>query len=240
MMTQPVPSYDEWADYSFTRGYADFASVDDTDDERIERFERFVNIASPVLAGYIVRLFQSPEFLANRYTDNQIGNAVHFLFGTASEYFHKVRESSVEPALQVECYQSVETLYLRLFDRVCCNRGRNPDDRCENGVDGAVFMIWDMDCIEGAAMFEQEGNFLTEPCLDVLEAVLHCSRTSTCQASALHGLGHLYSHFEGVGKDPTNPPARRVRRAIDTFLNRQDMPDWLREYALQARDGAVK
>jgi hypothetical protein len=45
----------------------------------------------------------------------------------------------------------------------------------------------------------------------------------------VHGLGHIQHVFP-----------KRARRMIDVFLANRPVPDWLREYARRAREGAVQ
>ena len=171
-----------------------------------------------------------PESIADRYTYNQIADAVWFLFGVASGYFHDVLSDKVEIATQVACMRSVESFYLRLLDRVCCLRAGDPDGQYagELKVDGAVFMIWEMDCIEGGIMYGEKWPHLVKPGFRVLERVLMKCRTSTCMMSVLHGLGHLHD---------SHP--QQCEGIIDAFLAERRAPDWVRDYACDARTGHI-
>lgn len=234
MQRQSAPTFDEWVEYCFTQGPRDFAaSGAGWSEEDIDPFEEGVNaferLDPRVLAEYIIRLFRSPAFLADRYAADQIGDGVWFLFGVGSCHFHDVRSDAVPPALQVDCIASVATLYTDLFDRVCCKYGTEPDGKHEDRIDGSVYMIWDMDCIEGAAMFPDEYPRLVEPTFGVLESVLAQCRMSTCLHSALHGLGHLRAHHP-----------ERVERIIDHFVANRTMPQWIRDYARDARTGCIQ
>ena len=69
--SQETHSFDEWLDYCFTRGIDDFngrGSDSDSDaaDARIDRFEGY----SPRVGEHLLRLFESPEFLSGRFTDD--------------------------------------------------------------------------------------------------------------------------------------------------------------------------
>ncbi|MFA9480387.1 hypothetical protein ACERK3_19115 [Phycisphaerales bacterium AB-hyl4] len=226
-----TPTFEEWVHYCFTQGYRDFHEdfKGSDHDACAERETRFLGFDSSVLADYIVRLFGNSDSLADGYTDDQIADGVWFIFGVASSYFHVVRDK-VDKPMQVACIKSVESLYLRLFDRICCKRGSDPDGDYINTlkVDIAVHMIWDMDCIEGAVMFKDQYPHLVQPGLMVLENIALKSRTSTCMMSALHGLGHI-QHY--------HPQA--CKRIIDRFLKMRKAPDWVREYAVQACTGQV-
>ena len=240
MMNQLIPSFDEWVGYCFTHGYADFAGTS-TDSEAVRdaRELRFGSIDPITVTQYMVRLFESPSFIIDRYDDDAIAAATHYIFGIPSGYFHLARSDDVPQELQVRCIRALTTMYRDLFDRVCGRRGADPDtDLCETeAVDGAVYMIWDMNCLEGAIMFPKKGAILVEPCLEVLGTVLRKSRTSACRISILHGIGHIYAHY---ASEPGNVIAQRLRQMVDAYLQRQDIPEWIREYALDAREGAVQ
>ncbi len=226
------PSFEEWVAYCFTQGWADFhARAGSPEYEQAQlRTQRFANLEPALLARYVIRLFRDPAAVAARYADNQIGNATWFLFGVASGYFQYLPSDPVPRDLQIECIASVATLYTDLFDRFCCKRGAEPDGdfRNELTVDGAVYMIWDMDCIECAAMFPNQAPHLVDPSFAALETVLAQCRTSTCQVSALHGLGHLHMYHP-----------QRVERIIDDFLISRSTAMWVCEYACNARKGSV-
>ncbi len=232
----PLPSFDEWVHYCFTHGQNDFSGWGGlgAQDERA----RFLSIDPGTLATYLTRLFESPTFSADKYTDDQIAKATWFLFGIGSAYLGTVRKSPINPALQSRCIRSVATMYTDLFDRVCGTRGTDPDtDLCDKAaIDIAVYMIWDMDQLEGAVMFP-DGGPLREVCIEVLQTILTRCRTSTCLISALHGIGHIYGHSRYKGDLDL---CQRLEGIIDTFLASRSLPEWVREYAALARDGAVQ
>ena len=200
-MDEPTPSFEEWETYCFTQGCADFNAKPTHHgyNESELRLERFTTFDPRTLAEYISRLFRNPSALAERYTDDQIGDATWFLFGVASEYFHTLRCAgdaseyvralvcaAVPPDAQIECIASVTTLYAELYHRVCCQHGADPSGCYTNEleVDSAVWMIWDMDCLDAAVLSPKKWPHLIDPCFDVLETILSECRTSTCQMSA--------------------------------------------------------
>jgi hypothetical protein len=97
----------------------------------------------------------------------------------------------------------------------------------QSRLEGAVYMIWDMDCVEGAAMWEQF-DYLVDTCFDVLAVALDC-RSGACRVSALHGLGHLAMYHP-----------QRVEQIVDSFMRKRNIPQWLREYGEAARAGYVQ
>jgi len=62
---------------------------------------------------------------------------------------------------------------------------------------------------------------------DGLGVALAC-RTSTCIIAGLHGAGHLHRHAPLL-----------ARGLVDEALAAARWPQWLTDYALRARDGAV-
>ncbi len=228
-----IPTFEEWVAYCFTQGYADFNARSDSPDydAALARSDRFAAIPVDVLGGYLIRLLHAPAFIADQYTDDQIGDGTWYLFGVGSSYFSEVFARGRLPQdVQIKCMSEVATIYLELYDHVCCKRGKDPEGEFINSlnVDVAVYMIWDMDSIEGAVMRVRGTPHLVEPGLHVLETILCGCRTSSCLASALHGLGHIH------GVHP-----RRTEQIIDAFLADRMIPDWLRLYALWARKGSV-
>jgi hypothetical protein len=127
-MGDGTPSFDEWVDYCFTRGHADFHADDEGPDSRAcaARIRRFVDLDPNCLADYVVRLFSDPSGIAGRYTDDQIGAATWFLFGVASGYFQELRFEAVPEEMKIACMSSVATMYTELYDVVCCRRGADP------------------------------------------------------------------------------------------------------------------
>ncbi len=77
-------------------------------------------------------------------------------------------------------------------------------------------------------MYKVKWPHLVKPGLRVLENVLMKYKTSTCMASALHGLGHI--------RDDEPRPFGRI---IDRFLSERDAPGWTRDYARDARTGCI-
>ncbi len=232
MVQKPVPTFDEWVDYCFTQGMADFRFGAETDSKRREveaRSESFLCIPPPILAEYLPRLFWNPGFIADRFSHDQIADGIWFLFGCASAYYEDLRFGPVSAPKQIECISCVGALYTQLLDRVCCRNASEPDGDFINklSVDGAVYMIWD-DGIRGAVCVPEQHPHLVDPGFAVLRRVLHECRTSSCRISALHGLGHLYLDFP-----------ERVERLIDEFLDRTEIPDWVVRYASDAREGCV-
>jgi len=240
MQEQATPSFDEWVEYCFTKGESEFHSkaprersyyaVNSLTVIRPDLFPRS-QIPLDEVAGFLVRLFRAPGFIADRFTDDQICDGTWFIFGYGGQYFPYVRRDPVPRELQSAVISSIGTLYTQLFDRLCCERGTDPDNNCIETarLDNTVWMLWDM--IGFSLPGLDVGLFPSAPDLvdtgfDVLETVLSECRTSSCQMSALHALAHLYAlHPE------------RVLRLINGYLETRQAPPWIRDYACKASRG---
>jgi hypothetical protein len=140
------------------------------------------------------------------------------------------RDESVSHDRQIGTVRAMRQLYRGYFDSVADSRGKRPAKGTNDftDLDGAIYMIWDMDCIETAAMWEDD-RYLVDPVFSVLETALEC-RSVACQISGLHALGHLHlSHCS------------RVQATIDRFLLRgKPRLPWVAAYAALARKGNVQ
>ena len=139
------------------------------------------------------------------------------------------REPEVPVDVQVLWILAIKTLYARLFTRVCSPHLSHLDETGCAPVNSAVYMLWDMNQLEGAAMFpEHNSGALVEPVFDVLKYALSLDHPA-CQESALHGLSHLHWVH-----------AERVERIVGEYLQqgRARRPELI-DYAKAARTGGV-
>lgn len=239
MQTSSNLHFDDWVHYCFTKGHLDFSGTSgDPADVVEQRSSQFSRIDAPTLAQYLTALFEAPEFVADKYTDDQIAAATWYVFGVATCYISEVLDSKVAIEWQSRCLRSIATMYTNLFDRVCGKRGTDPDSELigSEKVDVAVYMIWDMDNLQYATRTPEREPHLVEPTMEILRTVLTRCRTSSCIASALHGIGHLYSMHDREGHEEIS---LRLQQMVDDFLSVRDPPEWIREYAIQARNGEV-
>lgn len=229
-----IPGFQEWAEYCFTLGHADFHATGDK--AAGERHGRFTRLEARTAVEYLTRLFEAPEWIAEKYSDQQIADGIWFIFGVGSMHLASAWSPDVLPDDAVRCWRSISNLYLRLFDRVCGRRGAEPDADLDLPVDSAVYMIWDMGHLELSAMFPEDAPHLFEPVIEILETALFRCRTAACRESALHGLGGAASIHEN---DDHPEVVARLVGIIDSFLERTDVPAWLRAYAEEARTGNI-
>jgi hypothetical protein len=180
------------------------------------------------IATYLAQLFEDAGFLAGRYTAYQLNQGFWYVAGTGSSYFQMARDSSVPIPLQQRWVRAIFPLYRDLFQRVCSKHLSHLDPGHANPLNSACYMFWDMDCLEGAAMFPGYEH-LVDPIFEVLEQILTLP-SPACRESALHGLGHLQLYHP-----------QRVRRIIDDFLRAcPTISPTLRLYARRARSGTVQ
>jgi len=214
-MSSPELTFEEW----FTT-LSNFKTRDELWDCDI----RMNTLPPGVIATYLERLLrQSPTLCADKDPE-QIGFMIWFFQGRASEYWSDVRGKGVSDEQQISTVTALKVFYTEFLDPYFVNSRHS--DIGEAG--DAVYMMWDMDCLEGAAMFPG-WEHLVQPILDVLNAALWC-KSYECQRSALHGLGHLQSYHPD-----------RVEREIDLALKRPGhLKPSLLEYAKEARRGMVQ
>ncbi len=241
-MASHFQSFDEWVHDCFTQedeeGAEQFSPVNQSNED-----QELLLSSTPHMIDttFLTRLFESPGFVADRYSREQIAACIWYIFGVRSDMMYHVIHSDVPEDLKVRCYQSISTLYTDLFDKVCGIDLDTPDSDPRNGrgIDGAVYMIWDMDRLEIPLYFPSKHPQLVEPSIQILESVLlHC-KTTTCLLSALHGIGHACQCDARGGKPEHRVIATRLRSIVDRFLKARQIPKWLKEYAHEAKAGAV-
>ncbi|HYF15589.1 MAG TPA: hypothetical protein VD971_11015 [Phycisphaerales bacterium] len=240
MPSESVPSFEVWSETLVTFGYADPRQTRPPTTEESARREQVVyDLDAPTLTDYLTRLFENPAWIADRVDDEQIGVLTQFVFGCETCFMHEVQSPAVPQEAQARCFRSVATLYTDLLDRVCGRRGADPDLDPRNaghGVDGVVYMMWDMDGGVGSPINDATRKpHLVEPSIHVLNTALNHCRTSACRLSALHGLGHAVS----LNRSTNLAFVLRLQAVIGVFLERSTGPEWLRAYANNARDGCV-
>ena len=224
--------FDAWIDYCFTRGYDDFRRGRDVTGDYIEPHSSNAtwphHVSALLITDFLIRLFSDPRDLAERYTDQQLAAGIWFIFSVASGYIGLTTDSSVPIARRDDVIRALPVFYRDLLDRVCCCRGPDPDGHYihTKELDTAVYMMWHMGELAHVFMGDEPPSDIG---FSVLENVLLSSVTSSCQASALHGLGHI------ARKSPN-----RVENLIDGFLRARPRADWIVAYAAKARRGAIQ
>jgi hypothetical protein len=218
-MTGIVSTFETWIRFCFDRQIGDVPNGDEA------------AIAEPtpaVLATYLCQLFERPSILLTQFSVDQIGQGLWFICGSQSEYFRTARDRSVPQDLQIAWVRRLKNLYSGVFEQVCAQSLGHLSGWPEapNLANDVCYMLWDLDCLEGAAMFPGHEH-LIDPIFEVLESVVRSDHPA-CIESALHALGHLHDHHPS-----------RVEALIDGFLARNSVLPELIRYGQQARTGRI-
>lgn len=141
------------------------------------------------IAMYLAELFEAPVFLLEKYTPEQIGQGLHYVFTWhISGYFHDASASSVPDELQQRWIQAVYILYRDLLQAICSN------EYLPNPSPGSVDWICTRILAQLPARTKRQEVFS----LDVLQRVLMLD-SPMCQSGALWGLAHLPDSLGRVG-----------------------------------------
>jgi hypothetical protein len=191
---------------------------------------RWSHLPPRKVTAYMTGLLERPSVLIERFPPRQINTGLWAVCGVETGYFHDVRSPRVPAADAQRCVRAISVLYRDLFARVCTDHYGHLDEGPErpSPVNSACYMLWDMDQLEGAAMFPG-GEHLVDPIFEVLTSALALDSIA-CRESALHGLGHLATYHP-----------KRVEGIIDAFLRaHRRLPKPLAHYAQMARSGHVQ
>lgn len=219
-MNENELSFEEW--FSILSSF-------DSNDDAWNADERMFILQPERIAVYLERLLSESSTLCQGVSSVGLSHMIQFFQGVCGSYWHDVRDKSVPKSQQIATVSALSLFYRYTLDRACDGRGRTPATSTHDldDLDGTVYMMWDMSCIEGAAMFPGEEH-LVDPIFEVLSACLHC-KSVACQLSGLHGLNHL-EHYH----------PERVHLLIQQYLKeeRAALP-WLNFYAKDAMRGAL-
>ncbi|TVS07725.1 MAG: hypothetical protein EA423_03420 [Phycisphaerales bacterium] len=220
-----TPTFEAWLEYCFTRGLADFhGQSPDAADERITRFEGY----SPAIGGHILRLFESPAVLADRFTDAQLADGVRYIFGTPSQYFIGMK-TEAPPGLIDRCVRASLAVFTDLFDPVCLRReAEGVSERTPDSFEQAVIDIWDSG-YDAIAMPQDATDAEFEAGLFVIGGVLERCRSGACLLSGIEGaLAGLLANPRASGR------GRRLRGLEKAMLRRDGVPQEARAAAEEA------
>lgn len=172
---------------------------------------------------YLQRLFNEAHLHCAGISSARLAQMIWFCNGVNSSYWHEVRSKDVPKEDQVLTVRALGSFYQKFLDPYFQVASRDSAEAAD-----AVYMMCDMDCLEGAAMFPG-AEHLVDPIFEVLGIALRC-RSEPCQQSALHGLGHLHAYHP-----------RRVEAEIDWALGKGSaLHRSLITYAHEARTGNIQ
>ena len=166
------------------------------------------------ICAYYIRLFRHPEPLRERFTLDQLEQGFWAALGpslecSVSQIIHYSEE--VPLTLRADCIRAMYSLFEKLF--------------ASSPTTPSIHMWWDVLCYDwncGNRNRERGGAdlMLQDVLFETLSAVLQIDSV-TCQAAALHGLGHLH-----------HPDTAEL---ISRFIEQHsDLSSDMKEYALAA------
>ncbi|WP_373649654.1 hypothetical protein [Schlesneria sp. DSM 10557] len=216
-----LPEFEKWVESLFTESGEELS--DEDEDWRL---------SSQDLAEYYARLFEYPEFLAMKFTREQLAAGIWNICGPHGSW-HDAMNPSVPDSIRRRCVRAIGTFYTNLLDPICISvsdDAQETDPLCR-----AVYMMWDMD---GISLLQTYPEF-QDDCVSVLWAAINC-KSVACVTSGLHGIGHWISIGEGQHDSKL---VDWLQACIDAFLVRYrqnvDADPSLIEYAFNARSGTV-
>lgn len=175
----------------------------------------------------LIRLFEDPSFLMDRFSPGQIDQGIHFII-VGSSHFSLLWCDEVPWEDRDRAFKAIPSLYQSLFaplyeDKLSVgSRTRDPD--CPTSV---CYMWWDF-CSVCSLDDWPEGERVNNAIFEAFEAILQL-KSEACLESVLHGLGHAHLY----------QPARSASM-IKRFLEaRDDLSPKLRQYAERASRGEI-
>ena len=171
---------------------------------------------------YITRLLtEAPTTLAKDYNDQQIANALMFIFTNESLTMCDVlQDGEINEEAKYKLLTPLATFHHKCLDKLCNDRGRKPRiDFCAfpdqpRKLDTAVAMFWIVPGLDQS--FDSEK--LAPLACEALETALFKCKTATCKYSALSGI------MEAAPGDWGNEQLKH-------FVKNKNEPDFLLRFA---------
>lgn len=151
-----LPEFEKWVESLFTESGEELS--DEDEDWRL---------SSQDLAEYYARLFEYPEFLAMKFTREQLAAGIWNICGPHGSW-HDAMNPSVPDSIRRRCVRAIGTFYTNLLDPICISvsdDAQETDPLCR-----AVYMMWDMD---GISLLQTYPEF-QDDCVSVLWAAINC------------------------------------------------------------------
>lgn len=203
-------SFEEFVEFTFDR---EIAPVPEGKREKADPWYAHAEITLKPrkVLGFYVRLFERPEFLLTRYSKGQLEQGFWAMISHIEcAVAVVIWETSVPFEARGSCVRAMYHLYERFFLK-------QPLETSSN-------MWWDVlaydwHCDNRSRANGGEDELMQDVMFETLERILTLP-SETCQAAALHGLGHLHH------------PSTQA--AIERYLKRSSVSAELRNYALAA------
>ena len=191
-MSNPELAYPDWLNYVFDRAMPF--------DEEAWYFESEADWWRPEpeqAVAHLARLFETPEPLADTFSDSQIAQGLKYLIDNgAGAYCRFLIDGSVPIEARTDCIEAFSTLFARLFQPRCEPVLSHLDEPGANALNGICYMWWDIIPL-AAGSKPRQPDPIHEACLAEMREILRLPNPA-CQESALHGLGHwahVYPEF---------------------------------------------
>jgi hypothetical protein len=172
-------SFDDFIAFMFNRD----APADSVDGDRWY-YHVDVEFAPEIICSYYILLFQHPDFLATRFTKQQLEQGFWAILGPNLDcsLYNLIHYSNLHLSTKEDCIHSMTELFDHFFTQA--------------GLDTVSSMWWDALCYDwhcGNRSRERGGEDeqLQNVFFRTLSALLS-RQSETCQGAALHGLGHLH------------------------------------------------
>jgi hypothetical protein len=150
--------------------------------------------------SYLIKLFNDPEILLKRFQVEVVYKGLNMFLDSYSMYLYSLifkKENNGKLENRIECIKSIKNLFEIIF--------------VKDSFSQLAFMWWDEIITaaypHGTKEFSKEDMKIREAIFVTLNSILNIENT-ICQASALHGLGHLQ-----------HPGTKEV---IENYLNRSN------------------
>lgn len=203
-------SFEEFVEFIFNR---ELVPVSEGKREKVKPWYSHVEVVVDArrIVGFYIRLFERPEFLLTSYTEGQLEQGFWAMISHIEcSVAELIWEASVPFEARASCVRSMYHLYERFF--------------LKEPLETASNMWWDVlaydfHCGNRSRANGGEDELMQDVMFETLDRILTLP-SDTCQAAALHGLGHLH--------DP------RTQEAIERYLKRPSVSAELRAYAVAA------
>lgn len=210
--------FERWLDIAFTK-----SSHDWTEDDA-----RFIFNMDPAdQIACLERIFGEPDKSFELIADDEINRGLWAVLGADVDYMRALLEPPAPWPDRKRVIDLIPQFFEQFMTKRCDEHLSHLDRQVQGGrpLNSICYMWWDCMPTWGSG----DDAELADALLNCMERILAIDH-SACQESALHGLGHWFSHHAG-----------EVERIIDAYLARNpDLPDGLKNYALSARCGCVQ
>lgn len=187
--------------------------------------EEYIEISDELLVHHLCKLFKSPSEYLARYSNDQIGQGLTYLFNAScSNFSHQIIRCE-NKTLTTEFIATIPNLYTNLLEQRCEPiLSHTNTNKVPNLLNTTCYMLWDSTPLLLWYDDKERQVLICEKLAEILN-----SKNIACVESALHGLGHLQMYNKKL-----------VSEVIDRFLNSTTIiNESLIAYANNAKSGYI-